>query len=145
MTVFLGMIVVFGALAPAGLQAARAAGDYSMAADVAHHEIEEVRGLGFASITASNLEGKCIIDATQPTGYPLSNPTGFASGSTSYSFTTIDNLLSAFPSGATGTLTVAPDQNAPAGEAYDLTATISWTSSTGAQRTYSDSTIMANV
>ena len=142
------MTLIFAALAPACLMAARAAGDYATASNIAQHKIEQLRASGFANLNVGGLQGLNVIDATQPSGYPQSNPSGFPSGSTAYSFTSSDNLASAFPSGATGIITVAPDQNAPSSMAYDITVAISWTSAngnSGNSRTYTATTIIANV
>ncbi len=112
---------------------------------IAHHKIEQIRSCGFANLNQSQLAAFNIIDSTQPSGFPNSAPTGFPTGSTSYSFTTCDNITSFLPSNAVGVLTVAPDPNAPANQAYDVTSTISWTTSNGIVRSYSDCCIVANV
>jgi prepilin-type N-terminal cleavage/methylation domain-containing protein len=145
MTILLLMVTLYGAVAPICLQATRASGDYSMVEAVAHHKIEQLRGCGFNNITQTELASLAIIDSTQPTGYPNNAPTGFPGGSTAYSFTTADNLTGFLPSNATGIMTVAPDPNAPSGQAYDVNITITWKSATSPTRSYTDCAIIANV
>jgi hypothetical protein len=145
LTVLFCMIVIFGATVPVALDTSRATSDYSMISGIAHHKIEQIRACGFANINQAQLTGFNIIDITQPSGYPNSSPNGFPSGSTSYSFTSCDNVTSFLPSNAIGVLTVSPDPNAPTGEADDINVTISWTTANGINRSYSDNAIIANV
>jgi len=124
--IFMGMMLMYGAVMPTALHSSQMANDYMQAHLVAQQKIEQIRGAGYSNLSLSSMQGLNIVDATQPTGYPISNPSGFATGAASYSFTTADSLSSYFPSGATGILTIAPDLNAPTGTCDDIYVTISW-------------------
>ena len=123
-SIFLMMALLFGAVIPAVTRSAQASSNATQAAELAAHKMDELRAAGFSRLDQNDLASSGIgaIDAPQPTGYPI------VSGSaTTYTFTAEDKLTSVFPSGSTGTVTIAPDANAPAGKVDDVTVTITWT------------------
>jgi len=150
MSVFLMMTMLFAAAFPAVVRGAQFSNNYTQGSEMAQHKIEQIRAVGYSKLfddTSGTALVKlgAIVDAAQPTPYPVANPAGFPAGSTAYSFTGTDNLLNFFPIGSVGVVTIAPDTNAPAGRVADVTVTISWTGSGYAGGSFTTRTKVANV
>jgi type II secretory pathway pseudopilin PulG len=140
--IFMMMALLFSAVVPTIARSAQASNTATQAAELAAHKMDELRSAGFSRLDLSDLASSGIgaIDQPQPSGYPV------VSGSAStYVFTSVDNLNSVFPSGSTGTVTIAPDTNAPAGKVDDITVTITWASSGYVGGSYTTRTKIANL
>lgn len=149
--VFLMMTLVFAAVFPMALSAAKTSDNYSQAAQIAQHKIDQMRAAGFGSLSYAGLTGASIIDSIPPTG-----PTAI------YHFEGVDNLVSNganngyFPPGSTGTITIQ-DYNAyatakgvssglpPAGAVDYVTVTLTWTGGGVHGGTYSASAMIAQI
>ena len=138
MMVFTMMILIFAAVFPFALRTAEFSNNYSQAALLAQHKIDELQTAGYSRLDYTSLNGLGIIDAS-----PNTSP---------YSFTTVDNLAGGgnnhgyFPVGSTGTVTIVDyhtlNSSVPAGKMDYVTINITWTSYTGNVGTYSASSIL---
>ena len=138
MMIFTVMLLIFGAVFPFALRTAEFSNNYSQAALLAQHKIDELQTAGFARLDATDLTSLGIIDAS-----PNTSP---------YSFTTVDNLVGGganhgyFPVGSTGTITIVDyhtlNSSIPAGKMDYVTINIRWTSYTGNIGTYAASSIL---
>ena len=149
--VFGMMSVLFAAVFPMTVRGAQYSGNYSQAAMLAQHKMDQLRSAGFNSLDFGHLSGVGAVDNPQPTGYPIS-----ANGSTTYSFTTVDALINGggtqgyFAPGSKGTVTVVdyallhPGVGIPAGTMAYVTVQITWTGGGTADGSYSTSAIIAN-
>lgn len=145
MIVFLMMTLMFAAAFPVAVRAARVSNNYAQAAELAQHKIDHLRSASYSNLSsASILQGRGIIDSPQPSGYPVSNPAGFATGSVQYSFTSTDTLTNYFPPGSTGVLTISPDAAAPTGQVLDITVAVNWTGGGASSGSYTVKTKIAN-
>lgn len=120
MSVFLMMALLFGAVVPITLRQTQQSANYSEAALVAQHKMEELRAVNFTTLGSSTaLIASGLIDAQNP------------DGSYDFSTTTSDNLASFFPSGTTGNIVIASDTSTGSMQSsvYDVTITLSWPSS----------------
>ena len=133
LAIFLAMVIVFAAVFPIAVTASRFSNNYSQAAELAQHKIDELRGLpwsGFSSANfisngESNLLSNNVIDA----GTCTTIGSGFTCN-----FTNIDNIanngsnIGYFPAGSVATVSVTPDTNDGAFSyvVYTATVTISW-------------------
>lgn len=86
--------LVFAATYPSGFSAVRQARETKRAVELAQKKLEQVKALGYESLTYTNLRTVNVVDVS-----PSSSP---------YEFTSVDNLSSSLAS-ATGTLTIADD------------------------------------
>ena len=146
MTVFLMMTLMFAAAFPLTVRAAQSSSNYAQATQVAQHKIDQLRAAGYGSLNGAALAGLGIIDSATA----VTNPAGLPAGSTSYSFTTVDNLVGTaasplsgyFAPGSTGTVTISPDSNSGSGTVLDVSVLISWTGGSGASGNYSVSAVI---
>jgi len=144
--VFMMMTLMFAAAFPVAVRAARISNNYAQATELAQHKIDHLRSASYSNLSSvSILQGRGIIDSPQPTGYPITNPTGFTTGSAQYTFTTTDSLTNYFPPGSTGVVTISPDSAAPSGQMKDVTVTISWTGGGASSGQYTARTKIANL
>ena len=133
MIVFLMMVMVFAAVFPLAARSAKFANYYAQASMLAQHKIDQVRYIGFSKLqNAANLSSLEIADSGAPAmGPPYT-----------VSFTNIDNLTSAspsgsfFPPGSTGTVKVVDYSTVPgvtspppAGSVDVVTVTVNWSGS----------------
>jgi prepilin-type N-terminal cleavage/methylation domain-containing protein len=138
MMIFTMMVLIFSAVFPFALRTAEFSNNYSQAALLAQHKIDELQTAGFSRLDYTDLNGLGIIDSS-----PNTSP---------YSFTTVDNLDGGgsnhgyFPAGSTGTITIVDyhtlNSGVPAGKMDYATINIRWTSYTGSVGTYSASSLL---
>ncbi len=136
--VFLSMVLMFAAVFPLAIRGAHYSSNYSQAALLAQHKIDQIRGAGSDKLmngaAATNLIGLNIVDNTTANSTQTSFPY-------SLTFTTVDNLVDTgdnsgfFPPGSTGTVVIkdfhdctsAPCNAAiPAGQEYVINVKIAW-------------------
>lgn len=138
MMIFLMMILIFSAVFPFALRTAEFSNNYSQAALLAQHKIDQLENAGYSRLDYTDLSNLGIIDTTA-----TSSP---------YSFTSVDNLVGGgtstgyFPAGSTGTVSIVDyhtlNSGIPAGNMDYVTVTIKWVSYTGDTGTYTASAIM---
>jgi len=138
MMVFIMMVLIFSAVFPFALRTAEFSNNYSQAALLAQHKIDELQTAGYSRLDYTDLSSLGIIDAS-----PNASP---------YSFTTVDNLDGGganhgyFPVGSTGTITIVDyhtmNSSVPTGKMDYVTINITWTSYTGNVGTYSASALL---
>lgn len=150
--VFLMMTLVFAAVFPVALSAAKTSDNYAQAAQIAQHKIDQMRAVGYSGLNYNGLLSSALID-------PVPSPPGQTQ---TYHFENIDNLISNggntgyFPPGSTGTITVrdyaayAASQNAggylpPAGTVDYVTVTLTWTGAGTQSGTYSASAMIVQM
>lgn len=132
MMIFLMMVLMFAAVFPLAVRGSLFSNNYAQAVSLCQHKMDQLRQEGFNNLSnpSSVLVHDSVIDTpgTQPsTGY-------------SYSFTSCDNLTSFYPSGATGTIQIAPAPITGGGTlstVYAVTVTITWNTGTGSGSSYS--------
>lgn len=149
--VFAMMTVLFAAVFPMTMRGAQYGGNYTQAAMIAQHKMDQIRAAGFSSLDQSHLSSLSMIDSPQPAGYPI-----VAGGGTTYSFTTAENLVSGgttqgyFAPGSRGTLTVVdyavlhPSSGVPAGSLALVNVSVSWTGGATRDGNYQTSSLLAN-
>jgi type II secretory pathway pseudopilin PulG len=137
--IFSMMLLMFGAIFPLALRASQMSNDYMQAETLVQQKLDDARQAGYSNLNTTGLQGAQVIDNPQPSGYPSTSGT-----STTYSFTSADNLANYFPAGVVGTLTVTPDANAPSGTAYDVSANIAWSGEGNLSRSFSATTKIIN-
>jgi type II secretory pathway pseudopilin PulG len=145
LTVFVLMTVMFAAVFPMVAQGSQFSGNYSQAAMLAEHKVDQIRSLNYKTLDYTHLNNQGVIDsmATPPSGLPAT-----------YTFTGVDNLVTngttqgIFPLGSTGTITVQDYStvNTGAGIAAGLvdyvTVTITWPQSAVSGGSYSTSAMV---
>ncbi len=101
--------ILFGSVVPTALKETQQGGNYSEAALVAQHKMDQLR-------TTTALISEGIIDSLN------------SDGSYDFSTNSQDNLASYFPSGTTGTIVCSADTatGTMSSGVYDVTITISW-------------------
>jgi len=121
MTIFMMMTLVFAAVFPITVQAAHYSNNYTQAALLAQHKIDQLRSAGINNLNYTNLNGLGIVD----TNASATGPT--------YTFTSVDNLTSFFPAGTTGTIKISDYSTLsnvtnppPTGNVYIATVTLTW-------------------
>ena len=121
------MTLLFGAVLPVAVRSAKHSGNYNQAAALAQRKIDQLRVAGYSrlfddssSTALSKLSAQNVVNAQNSSGV--------------FDFTTVDHMTDAagttgyFPPGSTGTITVADGYNGvPAGNAAQVTVTITWT------------------
>ncbi len=150
--VFAMMTILFAAVFPMTIRGAQYSGNYTQAAMIAQHKMDQIRSAGFSSLDQGHLTKLSIIDSPQPAGYP--SPAG---GATTYSFTSAENLVTGgttqgyFAPGSQGTLTVVdyaalhPSSGVPAGSLTLVNVSVSWTGGATHNGNYQTSALLANV
>lgn len=125
--IFTMMTLMFGAVLPIAVRGAKHSGNYNQAAALAQRKIDQLRVAGYSRLfdngggtALSKLSAQNVVDAQNSSGV--------------FDFTTVDHLTDAagtsgyFPPGSAGTITVADGYNGvPAGNAAQVTVTITWT------------------
>lgn len=142
--VFLMMTLVFAAVFPTALRSAKFSNNYSQAAQIAQHKIDQMRAAGISNITYTGLLNQNIIDPVTPapTGLPFTAP-----------FTLTDGLANNgsgnngyFPVGSTGTITVQDyhtiNSAIPTGQMDYVTVALNWTNGSAAPSQYQVSAII---
>ncbi len=124
------MTIMFGAVFPMAVRGAQYSGNYTQAASLAQHKLDQLRGAGYTQLFiptgSTGLISRNLINAVNPDDTAQVR---------SYDFTTSDALVSDgvtrgyYPLGSRGTITVAPytSGGVPAGALAWVTVTISWT------------------
>ena len=145
LTVFILMTLMFASVFPMVARGSQFSGNYSQAAMLAEHKIDQIRSVGFLKLDYNDLNTQGIIDVmgTPPSGLPAT-----------YTFTSVDNLVTSgttqgiFPPGSTGTITVQ-DYSAfntsvgiAAGQVDYVTVTITWPSGAVSGGSYSTSAMV---
>ena len=150
--VFAMMTVLFAAVFPMTMRGAQYGGNYTQAAMIAQHKMDQIRSAGFGSLDQGHLSNLSIIDSPQPAGFPV-----VAGGGTTYSFTSAENLVSSgttqgyFAPGSQGTITVVdyaalhPSSGVPAGSLALVNVSVSWTGGATHDGSYQTSALLANV
>jgi type II secretory pathway pseudopilin PulG len=145
LAVFIMMTVMFAAVFPMVARGSQFSGNYSQAAMLAEHKVDQIRSLGFAKLDYNGLNAQGVIDSmtTPPSGLPAT-----------YTFTGVDNLVTSgsttgfFPPGSVGTITVQdysafnPSAGIAAGQVDYVTITITWPASAVSGGTYSTSAMV---
>lgn len=93
--VFTMMTLMFAAVFPVAIRAAKYSANYSQAALLAQHKLDQVRGAGYDKMDYASLRGLTVIDAL------VTAPASITPQA--YSFTGVDNLL-----GGNGTTGILP-------------------------------------
>lgn len=152
LVVFAMMTVLFAAVFPMATRGAQYGGNYTQAAMIAQHKMDQIRSAGFSSLDQGHLTNLSIIDAPQPAGYPMA-----AGGGTTYSFTSAENLVTSgatkgyFAPGSQGTITVVdyavlhPGSGVPTGSLALVNVSVSWTGGATHTGSYQTSALLANV
>ena len=148
--IFAMMTMLFAAVFPMTIRGAQYSGNYSQAAMIAQHKMDQLRSTGAGGLTAGHLADISAIDQAQPAGYPLTVP-----GGATYSFTTADSLVNDgvthgyFPPGSQGLVTIADYTAAhssggiPGGTLYSVTVTVKWVGGGVSNGSYTTSAIIA--
>ena len=146
LAVFILMTLMFAAVFPMVARGAQFSGNYSQAAMLGQHKVDQIRSMGGAAkLDYNDLNTQGVIDSmtTPPSGLPAT-----------YTFTGVDNLVTSgsttgfFPPGSTGTITVQdystfnPSAGIAAGQVDYVTITISWPASAVSGGTYSTSAMV---
>ena len=149
--VFAMMTILFAAVFPMTIRGAQYGGNYTQAAMIAQHKMDEIRSAGFTSLDQGHLSNLNIIDSPQPAGYPIT-----INGGTTYSFTSAENLVSNgttqgyFAPGSHGVVTVVdyavlhPGSGVPAGSLALVNISITWTGGATHDGSYQTSALLAN-
>jgi len=150
--VFAMMTILFAAVIPMTMRGAQYSGNYSQAALLTQHKMDQIHSAGHSRLSQTSLAGNNIIDQNQPQGFPVNTGTG-----TMYSFTTADALINDgvttkgyFPPGSQGTVTVSdwtalhPAAGVPANSMAYVTVTVSWTGGGVHDGSYTTSAVIAN-
>ena len=152
LVIFTLMVVLFAAVFPMTVRGAQYGNNYTQAAMLAQHKMDELRSAGFARLDLNDLTNLAVIDAAQPSGYPAA-----VNGGAVYSFTTADSLVSNgatqgyFPPGSQGTVTVCdyaalhPSSGIAASTMDYVTVTLTWNGGGVSNGSYSTSAIIANL
>ena len=152
LVIFTMMVVLFAAVFPMTVRGAQYGNNYTQAAMIAQHKMDQLRSAGYARLDLGDLTNLAIIDANQPYGYPAS-----VNGGAAYSFTTADALVNdgvtqgCFPPGSQGTVTVCdyatlhPSSGIAVSTLDYVTVTLTWTGGGVSNGSYSTSAIIANV
>jgi Tfp pilus assembly protein PilV len=137
MMVFLMMILVFAAVFPFAVRTAQFSNNYSQAALIAQHKIDQLHSAGYSRLNYNALSGLGIIDS---------------SNSAPYSFAGVDHLVNGngnsgfFGPGSTATITIQ-DYNLvnsaiPAGQMDYVTVIVRWVTPNMPAGTYKVSTLI---
>ena len=124
LVIFTMMTLLFGAVLPIAVRGAAHSGNYNQAAALAQRKIDQLRVAGYNRLfdgtdgtAVSKLSAQNVVDAQNSSGV--------------FDFTTVDHLTGAggyFSPGSAGTITVTDGYNGvPAGNAAQVTVTITWT------------------
>ena len=152
LVIFTMMSVLFAAVFPMATRGAQYGGNYTQAAMIAQHKMDQLRSAGFARLDLSDLTNLAVVDTPQPAGYPAAAPSGMT-----YSFTTVDGLASSggtqgyFPPGSQGTITICdyallhPSSGIAANTLDYVTVTLTWTGGGLANGSYTTSAVIANL
>ena len=144
------MTLVFAAVFPMTIRGAQYSSNYSQAAMIAQHKMDQLRSAGFTGLDQTHLKNLSVIDTTQASGYPRS-----VTGGKTYSFTTADNLVSSgttqgyFPVGSQGLVTVADyaalhsGSGVPSGTLMYVTVRVQWSGGGVSNGSYSTSAMIA--
>jgi len=151
LTIFLAMLVVFGAVFPIAITSSKFSNNYSQAAELCAHKLDQLRDQSWSYtsstfvptagsnnvstvLTTNNSiadPGSCVVD-------PNTSDPNHSSG-IQCSFVDTDNIanngtnIGYFPTGTTATITIDPDSVAtvpnqpPAYSVYTATVKIAWT------------------
>jgi len=121
--VFVVIVLIFGTSLPVTRQTSRMNGQYTQAASLCQHKIDQLRGMGYGKLTYTSLKSSGVIDAS-PTASP-------------FSFTTTDGVASILPNPTTEVRIVdLPASEAPtanvsvAAGTRRVTVTIRWKKTT---------------
>ena len=119
--------VLFTAAFPIGFSATRQAGETKQAVTIAQLKLEQVKGLGYESLSYTNLRS-----SNPPTidDDPQESP---------YEFTSVDNLTSSLGS-AVGTMSIADDTSS----VKRVTVVIRWQGANGIARSVTLNTFIAD-
>ena len=152
LVIFTLMVVLFAAVFPMTVRGAQYGNNYTQAAMLAQHKMDQLRSAGYARLDLNDLTNLAVIDSPQPSGYPAT-----VSGGKTYSFTTADALVNNgaaqgyFPPGSQGTITIAdyaalhPSSGIAANTMTYVTVTMKWTGGGVSNGSYSTSAIIANI
>ena len=145
------MTMLFAAVFPMTIRGAQYSSNYSQAAMIAQHKMDQLRSGGAGILTDQDkLMNTFTIDRPQPAGYPIAVP-----GGATYSFTTADSLVNDgvthgyFPTGSQGLVTIADytathgSPGIPAGTVYSVTVTVKWVGGGVSNGSYTTSSIIA--
>ena len=154
--IFLMMALMFAAVVPMSVRAAKFGNNYSQAAMLAQHKIDQLRAVGIGKIDYADLSTASIIDTMATPPSPDTTPYTFT-------FNTVDNVVSTgantgyFPAGSTGGTISVVDYNAyqiskgvatpsvPAGVMDFITVTIAWSGGGVSSGTYSASAVIVKM
>ena len=120
MAVFLMMVLVFAAAVPLALRGTQQGSNYTEAALIAQHKMDQLRSANFSTLgSPSALISAGIINGVN------------GDGTYDFSANGADNLASFFPAGTTGKIALAPDTSTGTmqGGVYDVTITLAWPTS----------------
>jgi hypothetical protein len=139
--ILLAMIVIFAACFPLAVRTATFSNNYSQAAFLVQHKIDEIKSAGFSKLDYNDLNSLGLIDASSPCTPGPNSPC-------TYYFTQADSLTGFFPTGTTGTITIVSDPNEPLCAAAstctvdDITVAINATGGGLENQTFSASTMI---
>lgn len=154
LVIFAMMTVLFAAVFPMTIRGAQYSSNYSQAAMLAQHKMDQIRSNGFLSLNPNidlgHLQNANIVDAAQAAGYPAA-----VNGGATYSFTAADSMINDgvtkgyFPPGSQGLVTIAdyamlhPSSGIPAKTLEYITVQIKWTGGGVSDGSYSTSSMLS--
>lgn len=142
--ILLLMSFLFAAVFPTAVRGAQYSGNYTQAATLAQHKMDQLRTAGYSRLVddaqgtaLSKMSGLNIVDAQVAPN--------------AYDFTTADGLVNSgavkgyFPSGSTGTVAITPytANGTPPGTVLFVTVTVAWTGAGTASSSYSTSALLS--
>ena len=136
--IFAVMGLLFSAVLPVSLRAARVNAHYAQAAALAQHKVAEIRAAGYSSLQSpSVLAGLGIIDSGTATSQAVPYTASFAGSDHLIADSTGNGL---FSSGTTATITVSDYASVnvavPAGTVDIVTVRLAWSESTSANGSF---------
>ncbi len=135
---FMMMALMVASIIPAAARSSKYSSNYAMAAQIAQHKIDQVRDAGYAKCNGTQLAAANLIDSATPTATSGTAET--------FAFTTTDNLLAYFASGATGTVTTddyAPSSTGSGFNIRQVTVTITWRDARGPASSFATTALIA--
>jgi prepilin-type N-terminal cleavage/methylation domain-containing protein len=157
LTIFLAMVVVFGAVFPIAITASKFSNNYSQAAELAQHKLDQLRDQPWSNYNATNFvsSGSNSVGANLVTANIVDSGTCTADPNDASgircSFVDTDNVanngsnIGYFPAGSTAYITIDPDTTTtsanepPAYSVYTATVAIAWTGGGVSSGSYSAS------
>jgi prepilin-type N-terminal cleavage/methylation domain-containing protein len=133
LTIFLMMAMVFSAVFPISIKAAKFSNNYNQAEELCQHKLDELREQpwgGFKSTTFATQAGANLVNGNVADSCSAD---ANGDGGMTCSFVNIDdiadngNTVGYFPAGSTALVNIFPIPGTPSYSVFKATSTISWT------------------